>query len=74
MKITLSLFAVIQIIMFILCSCGIVSIFAAFIPLLILCSLAALISLGLLFLNFLLDFDDDDDFLKFKEKDFNDED
>ena len=75
MKITLlSIFTVIQITMFVLCYFGVVSIFISFIPLIILFSLAALISLGILILNFLMDFNEDDDFLKFKEEDFNDED
>ena len=74
MKITLlSIFTVIQSTMLVLGSRGVVSIFASFIPLIILFSLAALISLGILILNYLLDFDEDDDFLKFNEKDFNDE-
>ena len=75
MKITLlSIFTVIQITMFVLCYFGVVSIFTSFIPLIILFSLVTLISLGLLILNFLMDFNEDDDFLKFKEEDFNDED
>lgn len=75
MKITLiSIFSAIQITMFVLCYFGVVSIFTSFIPMIILFSLATLISLGLLILNFLMDFNEDDDFLKFKEEDFNDED
>ena len=70
----LSIFSVIQITMLVLCYFGVVSIFTSFIPLIILFSLATLISLGLLILNFLMDFNEDDDFLKFKEEDFNDED
>ena len=72
--ILLSIFTVIQITMLVLCYFGFVSIFTSFIPLIILFSLVALISLGLLILNFLMDFNEDDDFLKFKEEDFNDED
>ena len=72
--ILLSIFTVIQITMLVLCYFGFVSIFTSFIPLIILFSLATLISLGLLILNFLMDFNEDDDFLKFKEEDFNDED
>ena len=72
--ILLSIFTVIQITMFVLCYFGVVSIFISFIPLIILFSLVALISLGILILNFLMDFNEDDDFLKFKEEDFNDED
>ena len=72
--ILLSILTVIQITMFVLCYFGVVSIFTSFIPLIILFSLAALISLGILILNFLMDFNEDDDFLKFKEEDFNDED
>ena len=71
--ILLSIFTVIQITMFVLCYFGVVSIFTSFIPPIILFSLATLISLGLLILNFLMDFNEDDDFLKFKEEDFNDE-
>lgn len=71
--ILLSIFTVIQITMLVLCYFGVVSIFASFIPLIILLSLASLISLGILILNYLLDFDEDDDFLKLNEKDFNDE-
>ena len=71
--ILLSIFTVIQITMLVLCYFGVVSIFTSFIPMIIMFSLSALISLGLLLLNFLLDFDDDYDFLKFKEEDFNDE-
>ena len=75
MKITiLSIFTVIQITVFVLCYFGVVSIFTSLIPLIILFSLVALISLGILILNFLMDFNEDDDFLKFKEEDFNDED
>ena len=70
----LSIFTVIQITMLLLCYFGVISIFTSFIPMIIMLSLSALISLGLLLLNFLLDFDDDYDFLKFKEEDFNDED
>ena len=74
MKITLiSIFTAVQITMLVLCYFGVVSIFTSFIPLIILFSLATLISLGLLILNFLMDFNEDDDFLKFKEEDFNDE-
>ena len=74
MKITLiSIFSAIQITMFVLCYFGVVSIFTSFIPMIILFSLETLISLGLLILNFLMDFNEDDDFLKFKEEDFNDE-
>ena len=69
----LSIFTVIQITMLLLCYFGVISIFTSFIPMIIMLSLSALISLGLLLLNFLLDFDDDYDFLKFKEEDFNDE-
>ena len=72
--ILLSIFTVIQITMFVLCYFGVVSIFISFIPLIILFSLVALISHGILILNFLMDFNEDDDFLKFKEEDFNDED
>ena len=72
--ILLSIFNVIQITMLVLCYFGVVSIFTSFIPLIIMCSFATLISLGLLILNFLMDFNEDDDFLKFKEEDFNDED
>ena len=72
--ILLSIFTVIQITMLVLCYLGFVSIFTSFIPLIILFSLVALISLGILILNFLMDFNEDDDFLKFKEEDFNDED
>ena len=72
--ILLSIFTVIQITMLLLCYFGVISIFTSFIPMIIMLSLSALISLGLLLLNFLLDFDDDYDFLKFKEEDFNDED
>ena len=72
--ILLSIFTVIQITMLVLCYFGFVSIFTSFIPLIILFSLVALISLGILILNFLMDFNEDDDFLKFKEEDFNDED
>ena len=72
--ILLSIFTVIQITMLVLCYFGFVSIFTSFIPLIILFSLATLISLGILILNFLMDFNEDDDFLKFKEEDFNDED
>ena len=75
MKITLlSIFTAVQITMLVLCYFGVVSIFTSFIPLIILFSLATLISLGILILNFLMDFNEDDDFLKFKEEDFNDED
>ena len=75
MKIILiSIFSSIQITMLVLCYFGVVSIFTSFIPMIILFSLATLISLGLLILNFLMDFNEDDDFLKFKEEDFNDED
>lgn len=75
MKITLlSIFSTIQITMLVLCYFGVVSIFTSFIPMIILFSLETLISLGLLILNFLMDFNEDDDFLKFKEEDFNDED
>ena len=75
MKITLlSIFTAVQITMLVLCYFEVVSIFTSFIPLIILFSLVALISLGLLILNFLMDFNEDDDFLKFKEEDFNDED
>ena len=74
MKITLlSIFTAVQITMLVLCYFGFVSIFTSFIPLIILFSLVALISLGILILNFLMDFNEDDDFLKFKEEDFNDE-
>ena len=74
MKITLiSIFSAIQITMLVLCYFGVVSIFTSFIPLIILFSLASLISIGLFILNFLMDFNEDDDFLKFKEEDFNDE-
>ena len=72
--ILLSIFTVIQITMFVLCYFEVVSIFTSFIPMIILFSLATLISLGILILNFLMDFNEDDDFLKFKEEDFNDED
>ena len=71
--ILLSIFTVIQITMLVLCSFVVVSIFTSFIPMIILFSLETLISLGLLILNFLMDFNEDDDFLKFKEEDFNDE-
>lgn len=71
--ILLSIFTVIQITMFVFCYFGVVSIFTSFIPMIILFSFATLISLGLLILNFLMDFNEDDDFLKFKEEDFNDE-
>ena len=71
--ILLSIFTVIQITMLVLCYFGFVSIFTSFIPLIILFSLATLISLGILILNFLMDFNEDDDFQKFKEEDFNDE-
>ena len=72
--ILLSIFTVIQITMLVLCYFGFVSIFTSLIPLIILFSLVTLISLGILILNFLMDFNEDDDFLKFKEEDFNDED
>lgn len=74
MKIFVLISTVVQLFMLVLFATGVItSLYVALLPVFVICTISALVLIGLLVLNCFLDFNDDD-FLNFKEKELNDED